>query len=82
MRTSIFKPFYEKIPLTTFAPNVILSGLAGRHHLRCQEIRVPQHDRTTGVVSLKKWKLFKSAVKSFCQTIAFAFANDGWKEKP
>ena len=72
MRASAFQEFYNRIPLTTFAPNVILSGLAARHRLRCFETRVPQHDRTTGEVSIKKWKLLKAAAKSFWQTIAFA----------
>ena len=72
MRASAFCGFYQAIPLTTFAPNVILSGLAARHKLRCFEIRVPQHDRTTGEVSIKKWKLLKAAARSFGQTIRFA----------
>ena len=76
MRVSKFKDFYVAIPLTTFAPNVILSGLAARHRLQCYEIRVPQHDRTTGEVSIKKWKLFKAAAKSFGQTILFAFRQE------
>lgn len=75
MRTSAFDNFYQAIPLTTFAPNVILSGLAARHKLRCYEIRVPQHDRTTGEVSIKKWKLLKAAAKSFYQTIRFSFSD-------
>lgn len=73
MRVSVFKDFYAAIPLMTFAPNVILAGLAARHKLRCYEIRVPQHDRTTGEVSIKKWKLLKAAAKSFWQTICFSF---------
>ena len=73
MRVSAFKEFYEAIPITTFAPNVILSGLAARHHLCCFEMPVPQHNRTTGRGSLAKWKLLKAAVRSFIQTIAFAF---------
>lgn len=73
MRVSAFKDVFYKIPEFTFAPNVIISGMAGRLRLRCYEIRVPQHDRTTGEVSIKKWKLFKAAVKSFAQTIAFSF---------
>lgn len=81
MRVSAFKDFYQVIPLTTFAPNVILSGLAARQHLRCFDIRVPQHDRTTGEVSIKKWKLLKAAVRSFWQTIIFSLSscsgNDG-----
>ncbi len=76
MRVTAFNPFYAAVPLTTFAPNVILSGLAARHKLRCFETRVPQHDRTTGEVSIKKWKLLKAAAKSFWQTICFAFAGE------
>lgn len=75
MRVPAFKEFYAAIPLTTFAPNVILSGLAARHGLRCYEIRVPQHDRTTGEVSIKKWKLLKAAAKSFYQTIRFSLVG-------
>ena len=72
MRAEVFAPFYAQIPDDTFAPNVILSGLAARHHLRLLEIPVPQHDRTTGEVSIKKWKLLKAAARSFWQTIHFA----------
>ena len=72
MRAVAFKDFFKEIPLSTFAPNVILSGLAARHGLRCFEMPVPQRDRTTGEVSIRKWKLLKAAVKSFWQTAWFA----------
>lgn len=75
MRVSVFKTIFDSIPMETFAPNVIISGMAAKKHLRCYEIRVPQHDRTTGEVSIKKWKLFKAAVRSFVQTIAFALSE-------
>lgn len=75
MRVSAFRDFYSRIPLTTFAPNVILSGLAAKHRIKSYEMRVPQHDRTTGEVSIKKWKLFKAAAKSFWQTIIFSFGK-------
>ena len=75
MRTSVFGPIYNLIPLSTFAPNVILSGVVSRRGIAFFETRVPQHDRTTGEVSIKKWKLLKSAVRSFCQTIKFAFVG-------
>lgn len=75
MRVTAFRDFYERIPLTTFAPNVILSGLAARHKLRCFETRVPQHDRATGEVSIKKWKLLRAAMRSFWQTIVFAVSK-------
>lgn len=73
MRVSAFSRFFSQIPLTTFAPNVILSGLAARHKFRMFECPVPQHDRRTGEVSIKKWNLLKAAVRSFAQTVAFAF---------
>ena len=72
MRVSAFKDFYFQIPLTTFAPNVILSGLAARHKLRCFEAPVQRHERTTGVCSIRKWKLLRAAIKSFYQTIALS----------
>ena len=72
MRVSSFKDLYFKIPLSTFAPNVILSGLSARHGFRCFQIPVPQHDRVTGEVSIRRWNLFRSAVKSFWQTIWLA----------
>ena len=73
MRVSVFGPVFGEIPLSTFAPNVILSGIVARRGLRFYEIRVPQHDRTSGEVSIKKWRLFKAAARSFWQTIAFSF---------
>lgn len=76
MRTSAFKRFFEAIPPTTFAPNVILSGLSARYSQRRFETRVPQHDRTTGEVSLRKWKLFKAAVLSFVQTVSFSMTDE------
>ena len=79
MRTSAFADFYSAIPLATFAPNVILSGLAARNGLRALEIRVPQHDRMTGEVSIRKWKLLRCAAKSFLQTVAFSFGEE-WND--
>ena len=73
MKTNTFRSFFQTIPPDTFAPNVILSGLVARYRLRCIEIPVPQHERTTGEVSIKKWKLFRVALRSFRQTCAFAF---------
>lgn len=75
MLVAAFAPIYNQIPLTTFAPNVILSGMVARKHLRFFETRVPQHGRTTGEVSIKKWGLLKAAARSFGQTIRFALFN-------
>ncbi len=76
MRSASFRSFFFRIPPSTFAPNVILSGLAARSRLRCFELAVPQHDRTTGEVSIKQWKLLKAAVRSFIQTICFSLRSE------
>lgn len=75
MKTSVFKNLYDKIPKNTFAPNLIISGLAAKNKLKIYQTKVPYQFRKTGEVSIKKWKLFKAAVKSFYQTIKFALKN-------
>lgn len=69
MRSDVFLEIYDLIPQNTFAPNVILSGMAAHKRLACTEIPVMQKNRQTGEVSLKKWKLFRAAGKSFFQTV-------------
>lgn len=73
MRVSRFAEAYAAIPADTFAPNVILSGLAAGPGFRRLEMPVPQRDRQTGEVSIKKWKLARAAARSFGQTVAFSF---------
>ncbi len=72
MRSSAFRELFKLIPADTFAPNVIISGFVANKKLRFFETPVNCSLRTTGEVSIKKWKLLKAAVKSFLQTIAFA----------
>jgi len=72
MRTAVVIPYLPAIPADTFAPNVILSGLACRGRWRIFQAPVLFHERQTGEVSIRKWRLLKAAVKSFGQTIAFA----------
>lgn len=73
MRTQCFKELFKSIPPKTFAPNVIISGFVANKRLRFYETPVECRIRTTGEVSIKKWKLLKAAMLSFMQTIAFAF---------
>jgi glycosyltransferase involved in cell wall biosynthesis len=77
MRVSSFSDVFRNIPSDTFAPNVIISGMAARKKMRCFEMPVRQRDRQTGEVSIKKWKLLKAAIKSFRQTVCFAFSRGG-----
>ena len=74
MRISAFGKLFNVIPPMTFAPNVILSGLAAYCKMRYFEVLVPCQERKTGENSLKKWKLFRSAIKSWWQTLFFRIA--------
>lgn len=73
MRSSKFHDDILKIPDDTFAPNLIISGIANIRRLRIKQFDVLHHNRETGEVSIKKWKLFKAAFKSLIQTIVFRF---------
>ena len=66
-----FAKSFNKIPPDTFAPNVILSGIACHHHMKIIEVPVEFSPRSTGEVSIQKWKLLKVAVKSWWQTINY-----------
>lgn len=66
-----FTDSFNKIPPDTFAPNVILSGIACHHRFKIVEVPVEFLPRTTGEVSIQKWKLLKVAVKSWWQTINY-----------
>ncbi len=73
MRTSKFRDDVVRIPDDTFAPNLIVAGIANIRKLRIKQFDVTHHNRETGEVSIKKWKLFKAAFKSLIQTILFRF---------
>ena len=71
MRSAKFAADIKTIPDDTFAPNVIISGIAIKRKMAVKQIKVISTNRKTGEVSIKKFKLFKSAVKSFFQTFKF-----------
>lgn len=71
MRTAKLKESFFTIPGDTFAPNVILSGIASLKRLKYIEVPVPHQNRQTGEVSIKKLKLLKAVVRSFFQTMAY-----------
>ena len=62
----------SRIPDDTFAPNVIISGLAAREGLRVREVWVPHRGRRTGTVSIVKWRLWRAAACAFAQTLGIA----------
>ena len=77
MRVSALTQVFLSIPLETFAPNVIVTGMVARLGLPAMEFPVPQHDRTTGEVSIRRWKLLKAAVRSLVQTVLYSLKANG-----
>ena len=73
MRTSIFKKYWELIPKNTFAPNVIVSGIAGLINCRITELPIKHINRATGEVSIQNFKLYKIAIMSLIQTVKCRF---------
>ena len=71
MRNSFFKPVFEKLPIDTFAPNVLISGWAISQKARIKLFEVSFKNREFGTASLRKFKLLKSVLKSFYQTLLF-----------
>ncbi len=69
IRSKYLKQIVNQIPDNTFAPNVIISGALSKANLRIYERLVPHENRKTGEVSIVKWKLWKSVIKSFWQTL-------------
>jgi len=66
-----FQGYLRMIPEDTFAPNLILAGMASCLRLKVYQTDVIHSSRQTGEVSIKKWRLFKAAVRSCLQTAAF-----------
>ena len=73
MRTDAVKDFIIKIPDYTLTPNLIIAGMTSRTNLRVFQTEVRFKFRTTGEVSIKRWKLIKFSFKSFWQTFLFRF---------
>jgi len=74
LRIATFKNDIKRIPKDTFAPNLIIAGLASLRKMRVKQFDVTHYERETGEVSIKKWKLFRAAFTSFLQTIQFRFS--------
>jgi glycosyltransferase involved in cell wall biosynthesis len=73
MKSDVFKSSLSQMEINTFAPNVIISGVACKNKCRILEIPVSYSKRTTGEVSIQRWKLLKAVLKGLWQTILFRF---------
>lgn len=78
MRTSFFKEIFADIPEDTFAPNIIISGMAAKKKAKIKQHNVKFETRATGVNSLNFniLNLLKLSIKSFSQTISYARKNN------
>jgi hypothetical protein len=73
MRSDFFRDTFSQMEINTFAPNVIISGVACKNNYRTLEIPVSYSQRTTGEVSIRRFKLLRGAFKGLWQTIMFRF---------
>jgi dolichol-phosphate mannosyltransferase len=72
MRRERLAPLLDLLPDDPFAPNTLLSGLAGRAHLRILEVPVPHEGRRTGTGSLNLRRLGSGILRSFQDTVRTA----------
>ena len=70
-RNEKFAKSLKKMSKNTIAPNVIISGIACSHNMKIIQIPVEFKPRSTGEVSIQKWKLIKVAIQSWLQTVGF-----------
>lgn len=77
MRTKAFKDVFESIPENTFAPNIIVSGMAAKKKLRIKSFAIHFDARTAGVSTLSSNipKLLKISITSFVEIINYARKN-------
>jgi len=73
MRTNLFKDIFHALPEDTFAPNILIAGMAGQHQLRVCELPIAFQHRKTGKGSLLGRKLLLRSWKAFRQTVAFKY---------
>jgi len=72
MNAAAFSPLFALLPDDTFAPNVILTGLAARRGLRLVEVPLTREVRSRRPSSLNGGFLFHSCLKAFRQTLQVA----------
>lgn len=82
MRVDAFRDEFPFIHEQTFAPNVIVTGIACLRKMRIYEIEIPYKFRQTGIVSINKMKLLRAAWRSGVQTVSFIWSYHKNNKKP
>lgn len=74
MRVSTFKDIFLSIPKDTFAPNIIVSGMASKQKLNIKSFDIQFDTRASGESSLSSnfYKLLKISINSFIEVINYA----------
>jgi glycosyltransferase involved in cell wall biosynthesis len=75
MRTEVLGELLERIPLSTFAPNVIIAGEFGRRGLRVLNVPVTHRPRRTGTSSVANLRLLRLAARSARQTLHYRLST-------
>jgi len=71
IRARVLSLFLPEIPEGTFAPNIIISGMLSLGGFCVENVPVEHKPRSTGAGSLGGWRLWRSAIKSFGQTLSW-----------
>jgi dolichol-phosphate mannosyltransferase len=74
MRATVLADLVERIPPSTFAPNVIIAGEYGRRGLRVLNMPVTHRPRRTGTSSVASLRLLRLAARSMRETIRYRLA--------
>lgn len=75
MRVGALSEYIGKIPPTTFAPNLLVTGLAALKGLKYLEVPVHYRVRQTGTISIQKLKLLKVSCRALLETVRFRFKS-------
>ena len=70
-RRAIWLEARELIPEDTLAPSIFLAIYMKRRGLKIVEQEVPHRERSTGLVSIRRWKLLKFCSRALPQLLVF-----------
>jgi glycosyltransferase involved in cell wall biosynthesis len=71
LRRSLWEQARPLIPEDTLAPSLFLAVYVRRRGCDVPERPVPHRERQTGVVSIRRWRLFKFCLTAFRQLLLF-----------
>jgi hypothetical protein len=79
VRRSVWLRAAPLIPPETLAPSLFLAIFLHAGNFPVEEMPVPHQERQTGVVSIRRWKLFKVCVRALGELLAFRARLNRWK---